>query len=229
MIDFNKIFFIIPARGGSKGLKNKNIKLLNGKPLIYYTLKEVKKITNFKNVFLSTDSTKIKNIAEKQGLNVPILRPKNISGDNASLEEVINHSLDLYSDKNFEYIVVLQPTSPLRKAKHIMDSINQINEHTELISSVKVSDSNPYYVLFEEKNNCLIKVKKGNFVARQDCPIVYELNGAIFIINIKSFKQKGYQNLNKEKFLMKKKYSIDIDDEIDFKFVEFLMKNKKYE
>ena len=229
MIDFNKIFFIIPARGGSKGLKNKNIKLLNGKPLIYYTLKEVKKITNFKNVFLSTDSIKIKNIAEKEGLNVPILRPKNISGDNASLEQVINHSLDLFSDKNFEYIVVLQPTSPLRKAKHIMDAINQINEHTELISSVKVSDSNPYYVLFEEKNNRLKKVKKGNFVARQDCPIVYELNGAIFIINIESFKQKGYQNLNKEKFLMKKKYSIDIDDEIDFKFVEFLMKNKKYE
>ena len=110
-----------------------------------------------------------------------------------------------------------------------MDEINQINEHTELISSVKVSDSNPYYVLFEEKNNRLKKVKKGNFVARQDCPIVYELNGAIFIINIESFKQKGYQNLNKEKFLMKKKYSIDIDDEIDFKFVEFLMKNKKYE
>ena len=227
MIDFNKIFFIIPARGGSKGLKNKNIKLLNGKPLIYYTLKEVKKITNFKNVFLSTDSIKIKNIAEKEGLNVPKLRPKNISGDKASLEEVINHSLDLYSDKNFEYVVVLQPTSPLRKAKHIMDAINQINQYTELITSVKVSDSNPYYVLFEEKNNCLIKVKKGNFVARQDCPIVYELNGAIFIINIESFKQKGYQNLKKEKFLMKKKYSIDIDDEIDFKFVEFLIKNKK--
>ena len=224
MIDFNKIIFIIPARGGSKGLKNKNIKLLNGKPLIYYTLKEVKKITNFKNVFLSTDSIKIKNIAEKAGLNVPKLRSKNISGDNASLEDVINHSLDLYSDKNFEYIVVLQPTSPLRKAKHIMDAINQINEHTELISSVKVSDSNPYYVLFEEKNKYLNEIKKGNYVSRQDCPTVYELNGAIFIINVDLFKKKGYSKLKKEKFLMKKEYSIDIDDIFDFKFAELLLK-----
>jgi CMP-N,N'-diacetyllegionaminic acid synthase len=224
MIDFNKIIFIIPARGGSKGLKNKNIKILNGKPLIYYTLKEVKKITNFKNVFLSTDSIKIKNIAEKAGLKVPKLRPKNISGDNASLEDVINHSLDLYSDKNFEYIVVLQPTSPLRKAKHIVDAINQINEHTELICSVKVSDSNPYYVLFEEKNKYLTKIKKGNYVSRQDCPTVYELNGAIFIINVDLFKKKGYSELKKEKFLMKKEYSIDIDDVFDFKFAELLLK-----
>lgn len=226
MIDFNKILFLIPARGGSKGIKDKNIKLLNGKPLLYYTLKEVKKITNYKNVFLSTDSVKIKKIAENEGLNVPVLRPKNISGDNSSLEDVINHSLDLYSYKKYDYVVVLQPTSPLRKAKHIIAAINQISKSTERISSVKVSDSNPYYVLFEEKNKYLNKIKKGNYVSRQNCPIVYELNGAIFIIKVGPFKKKGYSKLKNEKFLMKKKYSIDIDDIFDFKFAELLIKQK---
>lgn len=222
-----KILYLIPARGGSKGVPNKNIKLLAGKPLIYYSIKEVLKIADKEDVCLSTDSDDIKDVAEKLGLQVPFVRPKELATDTATTEDVILHALDFYNRKNisFDYVVLLQPTSPLRKAEHILEAINIANDKADLVVSVKETDANPYYVLFEEQQGILKKCKEGNFTRRQDCPIVYELNGAVYVIKVRSLLKLGYKNLKMAKFLMPKKNSIDIDDEFDFKIAEILLKD----
>lgn len=222
-----KLLFLIPARGGSKGLSNKNIKILNGKPLIAYSIEAALTTLPKGIVCVSTDSEEIRDIAKKYGAEVPFLRPEKLASDTATSEDVIKHSLEFYRDigLEFDFVVMLQPTSPLRKSKDIINALKLVDEQTELIVSVKETDSNPYYVLFEENSHGILEpTKKGTFTRRQDCPKVYELNGAIYIINVKMFLQKGYRGLKMEKYEMEKINSIDIDDIWDFKFAEFFVK-----
>lgn len=227
--DHSKILYLIPARGGSKGVPNKNIKLLSGQPLIYYSIIEALKVADKEDICVSTDSTKIKAVVEKIGLEVPFLRPDEIASDNATTESVILHALNYYKSKGIEYefVVLLQPTSPLRKAIHIQEAIKLMQEEVELVVSVKETDANPYYVLFQEdENGILEKTKKGVFTRRQDCPMVYELNGAIYVIRTSKLLELGYQKLQMNKYLMPKRESIDIDDLIDFKIAEVLMEDE---
>lgn len=225
-----KILYLIPARGGSKGVPKKNIKELAGIPLIGHTIKAALEVADAKDICVSTDSDEIADVAKSYGLEIPFMRPEVYSGDFASNEQVIIHALDFYREqgRNYDYVVVLQPTSPLRKGIHIQEAIQLIGNDTELIVSVKETDSNPYYVLFEEDSEgALFKVKKGIFTRRQDCPRVYELNGAIYVIQVKALRNKGYQNLPMTKYLMDKKHSLDIDDLIDFTVAEALLHQEK--
>jgi len=112
---------------------------------------------------------------------------------------------------------------------HIIKAINLINDETDLIVSVKETDSNPYYVLFEEDDKGVLnKTCKGVFTRRQDCPKVFELNGAIYVIRVKELIKKGYQNLPMKKLLMSKRTSLDIDDDLDLKFAEVLMNSDRH-
>ncbi len=227
MKEDTKILYLIPARGGSKGLANKNIKKLAGKPLIYYSIKAALEIADSKDICVSTDSLEIKNTAEKLGIRVPFLRPEEFSSDSATTEQVILHALEFYKKKevNYDFVVLLQPTSPLRKGHHIKEALCLMKPGIELVVSVKETDANPYYVLFEENNGGVLeKSKKGVFTRRQDCPIVYELNGAIYVIRTAVLLEKGYQNLNMIKYLMGKEDSVDIDDLLDFTIAEILIK-----
>lgn len=227
MKENTKILYLIPARGGSKGLPKKNIKVLAGKPLIYYSINAALSLTTSENICVSTDSPEIKKVAEEFNIDVPFLRPDMLASDSATTEDVILHALDFYKRKgvSYDFVVLLQPTSPLRKSTHIKEALSLIKPGVELIVSVKETDSNPYYVLFEENNKGVLeKSKKGVFTRRQDCPVVYELNGAVYVISVKQLKKKGYQNLKMLKFVMPKESSVDIDDEIDFKLAELLMK-----
>tara|TARA_R110002020_G_scaffold434476_2_gene644604 strand:- start:12897 stop:13589 length:693 start_codon:yes stop_codon:yes gene_type:complete len=220
--------YLIPARGGSKGLPNKNIKEFNGRPLISYTIDAALKCTSKENICITTDSIEIKNVAESCGVEVPFLRPAEQSTDYASSEEVILHALAFYRsiDQIYDYVIYLQPTSPLRNQSDIKQAIASLRDNTELLVSVKETDANPYYVLFEENQNGILEhTKPSVFSRRQDCPKVYELNGAIYIINVKKFLQKGYRELKMQKFVMDKINSVDIDDIWDFKIAEFLMKS----
>ncbi|MBK1438366.1 acylneuraminate cytidylyltransferase family protein [Parapedobacter sp. ISTM3] len=220
------ILYLIPARGGSKGVPHKNIHPLAGKPLIYYTVKAAMEVSSNKNIYLSTDSPQIKQIAEEMGLSVPFLRPKELSGDDVSSEAVLLHAIQAFRDlgRNYDYIVMLQPTSPLRKPEHIKEALSLVTPESELIVSVKITDANPYYVLFEEDNDGILrKAKEGVFIRRQDCPTVYELNGAIYIINVEKLLAKGYQQLAMTKYLMKRDESIDIDTMLDFKLAELIL------
>lgn len=231
LIKNDKILYLIPARGGSKGLINKNIKLLGGKPLIYYSIKAALEIASSHDICVSTDSQKIKEVAEQSGIKVPFIRPSKLASDTATTEEVTLHALDYYKTLgiHYDFVVVLQPTSPFRTGMHIIKAINLINDETDLIVSVKETDSNPYYVLFEEDDKGVLnKTCKGVFTRRQDCPKVFELNGAIYVIRVKELIKKGYQNLPMKKLLMSKRTSLDIDDDLDLKFAEVLMNSDRH-
>lgn len=221
-----KILFLIPARGGSKGLPGKNIKPLNGKPLICYTIDAAREVSEDADICVSTDDKEIIAVVEDYGLKVPFIRPAEFATDHATSEQVLDHAIQFYESqgKPYDIVVLLQVTSPLRTGKHLKEALNLIKPNSEMIVSVKETDSNPYYVLFEEDHTGLLKKsKEANFARRQDCPTVYQLNGAIYIVSVKALKLKGLANLQKEKYIMDKESSIDIDDKIDFMIADFLI------
>jgi N-acylneuraminate cytidylyltransferase len=216
---------IIPARGGSKGIKNKNIKLLKGKPLINYTIEEARKVFDDSKIYISTDSIEIKNIVEDAGIKVPFIRPEELATDTANSRDVVLHAINHYEKKNdliLDYIILLQPTSPFRNSKNIIDSLTLWNKNIDMVVSVKETKSNPYYTLFEENSaGLLIKSKKSDFTRRQDIPKVWELNGAIYLINALSIKSKKIHEFNKVvKYEMDEISSLDIDNKLDWLFAE---------
>ena len=222
--------FLIPARGGSKGLPRKNILPLAGKPMIKYSIDAALVVmTSGDELCISTDDPEIKRVAEECGVEVPFLRPRELATDEATSEDIVKHALMWYKGqgRSFDVVVLLQVTSPLRTAKHINEALALFNQNLDLVTSVKESHANPYFVLHEEnKKGYLEKSKKGVYSRRQDCPPVYEFNGAIYIINVKSLNRKSLSDLTKvKKYIMSKKYSVDIDDEIDFIIAEYLLNN----
>ena len=211
-------------------MPKKNILELGGKPLIIHTLDAAREVASDKDICVSTDSADIIEVLEKFQYKVPFIRPEALATDTSSSEDVILHSIEFYKDKGiqYDYIVLLQPTSPLRTGEQISEAIGFINSETEMMMSVKETDSNPYYVLFEEdERGILQKSKSSNATRRQDLPKVYEANGAIYIIHIGKLQEKGMANLVKTKYVMDKKSSIDIDDEIDFQLCGVILDNKK--
>ena len=221
---------IIPARSGSKGIPNKNIKILNGKPLIHYTVEAAREVFDDESIIVSTDSERIKKVTEATGLQIPFLRPEFLATDEAKTEDVLIHSINYFFDKNNyhpDYIVLLQPTSPFRNGTHIREAISLFDKNCDMIVSVKETKSNPYYILFEEDEDGFIKKsKKGTFTRRQDCPKVWELNGAIYVINCESLISKGMKNFNKIlKYEMEEVFSLDIDNNMDWKVAEIISKD----
>ena len=220
-----KKLVIIPARAGSKRLPDKNLKLLDGKPLIMHSIDVAREIFNDSEICVSTDSNKIKSIVEKSGLHVPFMRPKELAKDNSSTESVLVHALQWYEKNQYkpDIIILLQPTSPFRKTEHINDAIKKISKKIDMVVSVKESKSNPYFTLYEEnEHGFLHKSKKSGYNRYQDCPKVWEINGSIYVINTLSLKKKGFNKFNK---IIKYKiynpiYSIDIDTlEVELEYI----------
>lgn len=225
----NDILVIIPARGGSKGIPGKNIKELGGKPLIYYTIDIARSLFPDEQICVSTDDNDIINTVEKYGLKVPFIRPAELSSDTASSQDVIFHALEFYksSGKKYKYTLLLQPTSPFRTEQQLKELIDIASKSNfEMIVSVKETEANPYFVLMEEnENGILIKSKPSNFTQRQDCPNVWEVNGAFYLINNHELiAQGGMSNLQKKKFVMDALHSVDLDTPIDWSYAEFLIK-----
>lgn len=230
-INKEKLLIVIPARGGSKGVPGKNIKELDGKPLIQYTIDAARKIASDNHIIVSTDDQEIKYVVEKFGLKVPFLRPVELATDTSGSYEVLLHALNFYEMENStpEYIILLQPTSPFRNEDHIKQALELYETNLDMIVSVKETASNPYYVLREENElGFLVKSKEGNFTRRQDCPKVWELNGAIYIINVSSLKRSPLSSFVKvKKFVMDEISSHDIDTMLDWKVAEILIKDFK--
>ena len=228
-----KALVVIPARGGSKGIPRKNIKKLNGKPLIQYTIDAAKAILPLENIYVSTDDFEIKQIVETLGVVVPFLRPQELATDSAGTHEVLLHALKHYEIKGFEAdtLILLQATSPFRTAEHIKQAIELFNnnEGCEMVVSVKETSSNPYYVHFEQsKEGYLKKLLEPKFLTRQDCPTVYELNGAIYIIKTEVLKEKKMNEFTKIiKYQMDDASSHDIDTMFDWQFAEFIVNQQK--
>jgi len=227
----HNILAIIPARGGSKGVPRKNIKMLGGKPLIAWSIQSALQSKLINTTIVSSDDSEIISIAEQYGGSIPFVRPSYLATDTATTVDVLLHALDFYKlqDTVFDYIVLLQPTSPFRKISDIDAAIMKaIENKVDMVVSVKETGSNPYYVLFEEdENGFLEKSKKSSFTRRQDCPKVYEYNGSIYVINVSSLLSNNSLSFEKTiKYEMDPMCSIDIDDMLDFKYAEFLLENK---
>lgn len=222
-----KPLIIIPARGGSKGVPRKNIKLLNGVPLIHYTIKVAQQLFNDSIICISTDDEEIKQVAEDIGIKTPFLRPKELATDTSGTYEVLLHAIDIYEKKGYkaDTLIVLQPTSPFRTSLQIQEAIKLFSEKIDMVVSVKETKSNPYYNLFEEDNRGFLKKsKESNYIRRQDCPKVWEYNGAIYIINIDALKKKTISSFEKIiKYEMDEFSSHDIDTALDWKVAELMV------
>lgn len=223
---------VIPARGGSKGIPHKNIKELNGKPLICYSIDVARKFTSDDNICVTTDDDQIINIVENYGLHVPFKRPDYLATDTAGSNEVIVHAYKYYADKgkNYDAIVLLQPTSPFRKVEHLQEAVSMYNEAFDMVVSVKEAASNPYYNCFEEDENGFLKMSKSlgtKLTRRQDAPKAWEYNGSIYVINPKSLLEKGMSGFTlKKKYVMDSFYSVDLDTLFDWKVAELILKDE---
>ncbi len=218
---------IIPARGGSKGVPGKNIKELGGKPLIQYTIEAARELFEDDRILVSTDSIEIKNKVESLGLEVPFIRPEGLATDESGTHEVLLHALDFLEGKGFfpKTLILLQPTSPFRNATHITEALELYNNDLDMVVSVKETSANPYYVLKEENNQGFLEnSKKGKFTRRQDCPKVWELNGAIYVINVESLKSRQIGEFTKvKKYVMDETSSHDIDSMLDWELAKFYL------
>lgn len=225
-----KPLVVIPARGGSKGVPRKNIKLLGGKPLIQYTIEAAREVFPDEVICVSTDDEEIKIVVESLGLKVPFLRPPELATDQAGTYEVLLHAIDFYEKTGYypDTLILLQATSPFRTGKHIKEALGLFDDNCEMVVSVKETKANPYYTLREEnEEGWLVKSKEGDFIRRQDCPKVYELNGAIYIMHITAIKEKPLHKLTRvKKYVMEEISSHDIDTGIDWLMAETIVKEK---
>ena len=222
-----KPLVVIPARGGSKGVPGKNIKLLNGKPLISYTIEAAIQIFCSSEIIISTDSPAIKEVATRYGLHVPFLRPPELSTDTANTRDVLLDALKFYeAEHQPDAIVLLQPTSPFRTAQHIEGALLHYNPELDMVVSVSESKSNPYYTLFEENDlGFLEKSKPSKFLRRQDCPKIWEYNGAIYIINPGTLVEYNLHDFKRiVKYPMDELSSHDIDTQLDWMIAEQIIK-----
>ena len=218
---------IISARGGSKGLPNKNIKPLLGKPLICYTIEQ--SLRCFERTVLSSDSTDILSIGRSYKDVEIVKRPQNLSTDDTPKLPVIRHAINELELKS-EIIADIQPTSPLRRDESINEAIEKLNEHidSENVISISSSDIHPEYNLVTTNNNYLKLLKKPNkpITGRNKLLNHFYLNGSFFIWRYKHLMAEDNTVIRKKSLFVEtpKLNSIDIDDIVDFKFAEFIMK-----
>ena len=223
-----KVLVVIPARGGSKGIPHKNIKLLNGKPLICYSIDVARQFTSDENICVTTDDDEIIKVVEDYGLKVPFKRPEYLATDTCGSNEVIQHAYQFYEQqgKHYDAILLLQPTSPFRKVEFLKDAVDLYDDSIDMVTSVKLSSCNPYYDGFEENAEGLLKISKGDgtIERRQDAPNVWQQNGSIYVINPKSLTEKGMARFTRiRKFTMSELYSVDIDNPLDWKVAELII------
>jgi len=221
-----KFLAIIPARGGSKRLPNKNILDLNGEPLIGWSIKAGKNSKYIDKVVVSSDSDKILDIAKRYKVDT-LKRPDNLATDTATTIDVLKHVLDNY--KEYDYLILLQPTSPLRNEKHIDEAIELLEQkNANAVVSVCEMEHSPLW-----SNTLDSSLSMGDFLKEevlnkrsQDLDKFYRLNGAIYICKTDKLleEESFFLKENIFAYIMDRKHSIDIDEEIDFKLAEVLIK-----
>ena len=226
-----KVLVVIPARGGSKGIPHKNIKLMNGKPLICYSIDVAREFTIDDNICVTTDDDNIIEVVENYGLMVPFKRPDYLATDTCGSNEVIQHAYQFYEQRGIHYdaILLLQPTSPFRKVEFLEEACKLYDDSIDMVTSVKLSSCNPYYDGFEENEEGLLTISKGDgtIERRQDAPRVWQQNGSIYVINPKSLMEKGLAHFSRiRKYAMSELYSVDIDNPFDWKVAELLINEK---
>lgn len=226
--------YIIPARGGSKGIPHKNIKPLCGKPLIAYTIEAALAAgANPDHILLSTDDAAIASAARACGIDVPYMRPDELGGDTVGSREVMLHAMDWADAQGIHYdcVVLLQPTSPFRTAGDITAALSLYTPDTDMVVSVCEAASNPYYTCYETDDTPgqppYLHISKGHgmYTRRQDCPKVWEYNGAVYVINPQSLRRGPLGSFTRRlASVMPRERSVDLDTPTDWIVAEALMK-----
>lgn len=221
-----RTLFIIPARAGSKGIIKKNTRILGSKPLIIHSLLLARQFAGDNDICITTDDQDVIKYALDEGYKIPFIRPEHLSTDQAAMRDVLLHALDHYESAGqlYDCIILLQPTSPFRNAEHVEQALKKYEPSIDMVVSVVESKANPYFVLFEENNDgFLIKSKTGNFTSRQECPKVWQLNGAVYVINCISLRKSSISDFRRiKKVEMDQLHSVDLDTEIDWKLAVLL-------
>lgn len=224
-----KIIGIIPARGGSKGVIRKNIRIIDGLPLIAYTIIEALKSELLDKVVVSTEDEEISKISKEFGVQV-IPRPPSLSADDVQNTEVVRHVLECLGG-GFSHIVLLQPTSPLRGYADIDSCIKLLlEEDVRSVFSVTIADQHPskFIILGDDKSAVPYDSNGGSEGRRQDLPLVYRQNGAVYAISTKNFLESNRFILPTCKVhVMPRECSIDIDSEFDLILAEQHLKMRK--
>jgi N-acylneuraminate cytidylyltransferase/CMP-N,N'-diacetyllegionaminic acid synthase len=225
----------ICCRGGSKGVPGKNIKLLNGKPLIAYTIETAIASSLLNDVIISTDSEVIADTAKQFGANVPFMRPNDLATDTASKWPVFIHAVETYEKMygvTVDYLVDMDVTVPLKTPIDINGAIQKALDDTnvDVVITGYEPERNPYFNMMEIRPDGFAEiVKKGvkPIVRRQDAPEVYSLTPAAYVVKKSALYEFEHWSKAKCKiYPMPRERAVDIDTEIDFKIVEFLMNHK---
>ena len=233
MYNNKKILAIIPARGGSKGLPNKNIKPLCGKPLIGWSIEQAGGSAYIDEIFVSTDSAEIASVAESFGIEVPFLRPAELATDTSPSWEFVLHTIDYYRSQGeeFDYILLLEPTSPLRDVADINTAIEQLLNHKTAKSIVgvsKVEATHPAFLVNLSKEG-LLEPYLGEMKAlrRQELNDLYFFEGSLYLSEIDYYikTESFYHNLTLP-YVVPKYKSYEVDDIVDFYIIEKLLELK---
>lgn len=229
-----KTLWLVPARGGSKGIPHKNVKPFCGRPLVSRSVDQaVACMEPDDMVFVSTDSEEIKAAAvDAYADAVPFMRPDRLATDTASSYDVIIHALEEFRNRGieFERVVLLQPTSPLRTEDDIRAAIEKWNPEIDMAVSVCEARANPYYNAFETDADGMLHISKGDgkYTRRQDAPKVWEYNGAVYVMTVESLL-KGPMSQFKRivPSPMSSTHSVDLDTPLDWMIAETLFSHPR--
>lgn len=222
-----KVLAVVPARGGSKGLVGKNIKNLRGKPLITWTLELANQCDLIDKVVVSTDDAKIASIAAKAGAEVPFIRPSELATDTASTKDVLLHCIKSLEEQ-FDILVVLQPTTPLRTNTTLVKSIKLCAEKNKSVVSISENTKPVEWMFYKEGDGIEYVIEQEDKpMRRQDCKPVYYVNGSVYCIPIVQF-MSGSELFDKSSLTVISPHneSVDIDTLKDFEYCNFLLGNK---
>ena len=223
--------FIIPARGGSKGIPGKNIKPLGGRPLIHYSIDIARQLAPDSHVIVSTDSDEIAHVAEQTGLKVTYRRPAELATDTAGSQDVMLDAMRWADEHEIIYkrICLLQPTSPLRTLSDVEECLAAYTPELDMVVSVVEAASNPYYNCFEaDPSSGLLHISKGDgtLVRRQDAPKAWEYSGAVYVSNPQSLRAMPMGAFHRRMGVeMDRSRAIDLDTPLDCLVAETIIKH----
>jgi N-acylneuraminate cytidylyltransferase len=223
-----KVLCIIPARRDSKGIPGKNWKLLNNVPLVGYSIDLANQSTAIDEICISTNSEQVIEIAlNRYNVNVPFTRPEELSLDSTSSHDVLIHAIEYYESQGafYDIILLLQPTSPIRKIEFVNDCIELFKKSDcDMVVSVCETPLNPYYNLYNETDGFINRSIPSNFTRRQDCPKTYLVNGSIYVISVNSLKKQPLHEMKKViKYEMPEEFSLDLDTLNDWEKAETIL------
>lgn len=234
MYNGKKILAIIPARGGSKGLPGKNIRPLCGKPLIGWSIEQAQASKYIDEIFVSTDSLEIANVAEGFGVSIPFLRPEELASDTSPSSDFVIHTIEYYRQegKEFDYILLLEPTSPLRKKGDIDNAIRLLTEKSiGVVSLGEVHTEHPNIVKYVKENKVLPYLGDSRKIThRQVLSKVYFPYGVVYLVQREFFeKEKSFYTERSTPFFIERWQNYEIDDIFDFLCAEAILNYKREE